>query len=56
MEALYTKQIQRLTKSILSDDIRPLISAFQLLPSGQRLKTAEQTATGTVLFSDYLYE
>jgi hypothetical protein len=50
MEALYTKQLQRLSQSIQSDDTNPLNSAFQLLPSGSKFPKAEQTATGTILF------
>ena len=38
METLYTKQLQRVSKSIQNYNTHPLNSAFQLLPSRQRLK------------------
>ena len=38
MEALYTKQLQRLSKSVQNDSTHPLNSALQLLPSRERLK------------------
>lgn len=36
LESLYTKQLQRLARSITNDVSHPLASEFQLLPSGRR--------------------
>ena len=36
VETLYTKQVQRLTSSILNDSSHSLHTEFQLLPSGRR--------------------
>ena len=52
MEALYTKQLQRLSQSIQSDNTHPLSSPFSCFPPdrGSKFPKAEQTSTGTVLF------
>ena len=52
MEALYTKQLQRLSQSIQSETTHPLSSPFSCFPPdrGSKYLKAEQTATGTVLF------
>lgn len=36
LEAVYTRQLKRITNSILNDTAHPLHSEFQLLPSGRR--------------------
>ena len=41
MEALYTKLLQRLSKSVQNENTHPLNSVFQLLPSRQRLKVPQ---------------
>ena len=38
LESLYTRQLQRIASSILSDDSRPHASEFQYLPSCRRLR------------------
>ncbi len=44
-ESLYTRQVERITGSILNDDSQPLHSEFQLFPSERRFVTPHKCRT-----------
>lgn len=45
LESLYSRQLQQIASSILSDDSHPLVSEFQHMPLGRRLRVPRSKTT-----------